>query len=264
MQSENEQGLKWWIRYVIVPLVVALIGGGGLCSIVAVLLSYFLSTNSDLTKTVVSTVSAVIIPTNTPITSPIPITPTPARTTKYEFVTLQHIGVYNDINLGLEAGIQTLGNIDFEIGWLVTTRSQDTSNSIDQITLSVSEISNQVSRVHFLLQGGWVFISNNTEIGTITLIFADGRRIDEPLKIGYNIRDWSKVSNPLVASNTQQAWIGMTSDQKMQGVVDIITINVPVDYYSTYIVGLEIKDLSMEKLNSLNPAIHLWAITMER
>ena len=194
-----------------------------------------------------------------------PVLPTSTQSlAKYELVSLQNVGVYDSGNLGLQAGVQTLVNINFEIGWLVTTRSQDTPNSADSISLDVRQVSNQVSKVHFLLQAGWGFVANNTEFGTITLVFADGRRLAEPLKIGYNIRDWSKVNSPLTSPNTQQAWIGTGWDGKTQGVVDMLTINISNDYDSTYIVQIEVNDESMENLNSLNPAIHLWAITMER
>ncbi len=211
--------------------------------------------------------SADVLSTNAPdtiITPSIQIsTPIPSLN-RYEFVSLQNMGVYDSGNLGLQAGVQTLGNTDFEIGWLVTTRSQDTPNSTDSVVLDVRQISSQVSKVHFLLQAGWGFVSNNTEIGKITLVFADGRKLDEPLKIGHNIRDWSKVNSPLTAPNVQQAWSGLGWDGKTQGVIDLLTINISSEYASTYITQIEIKDESMENFNSLNPAIHLWAVTMER
>lgn len=202
--------------------------------------------------------SEVMLPTSTSVSTPIP------SLNKFEIVSLQNIGVYDNGNLGLQAGTQTLENTDFEIGWLVTTRSQDTSDSTDIVVLDVRQISSQISKIHFLLQAGWGFVANNTEIGTITLVFADGRELNEPLKIGYNIRDWSKISTPLTAPNAQQAWNGVGWDGKTQGVVDMLTINVSSEYDSTYIVQIVIKDESMEKLNSINPAVHLWAVTMER
>jgi hypothetical protein len=107
-------------------------------------------------------------------------------------------------------------------------------------------------------------LTPNKEIGTITLVFADGRRLDETLKVGYNIRDWSQVNTPLTASNAQQVWNGVAWDGTTQGIVDMLTVDIPGDYDQTYMVQIELKDKSAENLNSLNPAIHLWAITMER
>ena len=45
--NENEKGFKWWIRYVIVPL----IGGGGVVAIIVALLSQTSSTSSISTQT---------------------------------------------------------------------------------------------------------------------------------------------------------------------------------------------------------------------
>jgi len=201
----------------------------------------------------------VIIPTSVPVS----FTPAPPLT-KHEFVSLQNIGIYDSGNLGLQAGVQTLANTNFEVGWLVTTRSQDTPNSTDNIVLDVRQTSNQVSKVHFLWQAGWCFLSNNTKIGTISIIFSDGRKIDEPIIVGNNIRDWSKINNPLTSQYTQEAWNGIAPDGKTRGIIDVFTINLSSEYASTQIVQIEIKDESMEILNSLNPAFHLWAVTMER
>lgn len=198
--------------------------------------------------------------------SSVTVTPSPTLATplsKYEFVSLQNVGTYESGNLGLQAGKQTLDNVDFQIGWLVTTQSQDKPNNPDIITLDVQQNSSQISKVHFLLQAGWA-LTPNKEIGTITLIFADGRRLDESLKTGYNIRDWSEVNVPLTSPNVQQAWKGVAWDGKTQGVVDMLTISISSDYGQTRLAQIEIKDKSMENFNLLNPEIHLWAITMER
>jgi hypothetical protein len=212
------------------------------------------------------TIPTNVISTNAPVEVPtsISVVPTPTFSlSKYEFVSLQNVGTYESGNLGLQAGTQSLDNVDFQIGWLVTTQSQEKPNNSDKIVLDVQQISNQVSKVHFLLQAGWG-LTPNKEIGTITFVFADGRRLDESLKIGYNIRDWSQVNTPLTAPNAQQAWKGVGWDGTTQGIVDMLTINVSSDYASTHIIQIEIKDNSMENLGSLNPAIHLWAVTMER
>lgn len=44
MSDEKEQGLKWIVRYVVVPIVIALIGGGGICSVVVATIPYIFST----------------------------------------------------------------------------------------------------------------------------------------------------------------------------------------------------------------------------
>jgi hypothetical protein len=205
-----------------------------------------------------------ISPTNAPVEIPTSAPSPVLSLNKYEFVSLQKVGVYDSGNLGLQAGIQTLANTDFEVGWLVTTRSQDTPNSTDNIVLDVRETSSQVSKVHFLWQAGWCFLSDSTRMGTITLVFSDGRKIDEPVIVGSNIRDWSKINSPLSSPYALEAWNGVAPDGKTRGIIDMFTINLSSEYASTQLVQIEIKDETMEILNSLNPAFHLWAVTMER
>lgn len=95
--SEIEKGYKWWVRYVIVPL----IGGGGLIAIVVALLTRTPPTTSgspptpvviDTTVTLDTPTAAPAPPTDTPVptlptdtpvlltTTPIPTSPTPVRT----------------------------------------------------------------------------------------------------------------------------------------------------------------------------------------
>ena len=61
----------------------------------------------------------------------------------------------------------------------------------------------------------------------------------------------------------QQAWKGIAWDGHTEGVVDMLTIEVPSDYRQSQITRIEIRDNSSTKLNSLNPGIYLWAITLE-
>ncbi len=93
MKEETEKGTKWWIRYVFVPLGVALIGGGGLCAVAVAVIPYIFATS---TPTQVVQVIVTFVPdirqTDTPaalmqvensILTPLPIstfTPTPTFT----------------------------------------------------------------------------------------------------------------------------------------------------------------------------------------
>jgi hypothetical protein len=263
---------KTWV-WIIVTISVAIIGCVG-AVISALIAKIPLSTPTPPVATQIILVTQVVPVTEVYAIEPpsiqtnVPIASTPSRIptlslSKYEFVSLQNIGTYESGNLGLQAGTQTLDNVDFQIGWLATTQSQEKPNNTDKISIDVQN-SIQVSKVHFLLQAGWG-LTPNQEIGTITLIFADGHKLEEPLKVGYNIRDWSQINTPLTASNAQQAWKGVAWDGTTQGVVDMLTINLSVSEFTiTHIVRIEIKDKSVENLNSLNPAIHLWAVTMER
>ncbi|MBI1801370.1 MAG: hypothetical protein HYR71_07050 [Chloroflexi bacterium] len=195
-----------------------------------------------------------------PIATPLTRTATP--TSRYRFASLQSIGKPESGNLGIQAGIRSLANMDFEIGWLATTQSQGDPNSPKTIALSVQPNISNLSKVHFLLQASWG-IGPSKEFGNVVLFFSDGRIIAQPLILGYNIRDWSDVNKPLTAPNAQQAWQGVGWDGRTKGVVDILTIDIPSGFGQTQLTRIEVRDESLEKLNSPDPGIHLWAITAE-
>jgi len=180
---------------------------------------------------------------------------------KYDPISLRGLGTPESGNLGLQAGIRTLANVDFEIGWLATTQSQGDPNNPKTITIDVQQDVSNASRLYFLLQASWG-LGPSQEFGGIWIVFSDGRTIQEPLILGYNIRDWSQVDKPLTAPNVQQAWQGVGWDGR-KGVVDILTISIPSDYGQSQLVRIEVRDESLERLNSLDPGIHLWAVTAE-
>jgi hypothetical protein len=67
MKDENEKGIKWWIRYVFVPLGVAIIGGGGLVSIAVAVIPYVFATPTPTQVTqAINTSVPVIRQTDTP------------------------------------------------------------------------------------------------------------------------------------------------------------------------------------------------------
>jgi hypothetical protein len=191
-----------------------------------------------------------------------PVVATTQSTARFHFISLQGLGTPESGNLGVQAGTRNLANVDFEIGWLATTHSEGDPDSPKTIAVNVQPSIPNVSKVYFLLQASWG-VGPSKEFGSILLFFADGRTIREPLTLAYNIRDWSDVNRPLTALNAQQAWQGVGWDGRTKGVVDMLTINVPSDYRQTQLVRVEVRDESLEKLNSPDPGIHLWAITAE-
>jgi hypothetical protein len=151
------------------------------------------------------------------------------------------------------------------VGAIITTQSEVLRNNPDTLTIDVRQTKLNVSKVHFLWQAGWGTIQPNTEFGRVDIVFADGRKLQEILKIGYNIRDWSVVNNPLTAPYVREAWKGSGNSEVngQQAVVDMVTLEIPNDFRQSPIIRIEIYDESSSRLNSLEPAIHLWAITLE-
>lgn len=182
--------------------------------------------------------------------------------TRFRTVSLQDIGVRECGNLGIPCGTQNLADVDFEIGWLATTQSQGDPNNPKTIAVNAPPQASNFSKIHFLLQASWG-MGPRDEFGSIVLIFAGGRTVTVPLRVGYNIRDWSDVNRPLTSPDARQAWQGVGWDGRTKGVVDVITINVPSELWRTPLTRIEVRDESSEKLNSTDPGIHLWAITVE-
>jgi len=93
MPDEKEHGAKWWIRYVLVPLAVAIIGGGGICSILVVAIPYIFptpqaSTNAPTTQ--VNPVTQIIRITElAKVTEIIPAPPTEIAQPTQPIYTLQ-------------------------------------------------------------------------------------------------------------------------------------------------------------------------------
>ncbi|MCI0575918.1 MAG: hypothetical protein L0332_25440 [Chloroflexi bacterium] len=240
---------------------------GGICAIIAACIGgVFLILNTLVSNGFIEIEPGVQAGNPDPTATAVVVitaTSSESATSKYRFVSLNNVGKFESGNLGLEAGTVTLAEVDFEIGWLATTHSSGDPDNPEMITIDVPRDIRNASKVHFLLQASWA-VGQTQEFGSIYLVFADGNTLSEPLIVGYNIRDWSQVNTLLSAPNVQQAWTGSGWDGRTEGVVDILTIDVPSDYRQSAIVQIEIRDESLEKLNSSNPGIHLWAVTMEQ
>jgi len=251
---ETKTDPKLWT---IVTIAVAIIGCLG------VLGSAFINVLPDILKP--TSTPIVLVPTTTTIQNTDILRPTktaqvfsptsPAFTDKYVLVSLESIG-------GVQASRQTYNNIDFLVGAVVTTQSEDRLGFPDTLSINVQQTKPTVSKVYFLFQAGWGTLPANTEFGKINIVFANGQTLQEVLKIGYNIRDWSQINTPLTSPYAQQAMKGVASDGK-EYVVDILTVEIPENFRQSPITKIEIYDESVSRLNSKNPAIHLWAITLE-
>jgi hypothetical protein len=204
------------------------------------------------------TESPAIVPT---LAQPVIIfteTTSPIQENIYDLVSLESIG-------GTQASKRSYLNVDFLVGNIVTTQSEVLQNNPNTLVIDVHQTKATISKVHLLWQAGWGTVIPNTEFGHVDIIFSDGRKLQEILKIGYNIRDWSVVNSPLTAPYAQEAWKGSGNSEVngQQAIVDMVTIEIPSEFRQLPIIRIEIYDESSTKLNSLNPAIHLWAITIE-
>lgn len=195
----------------------------------------------------------------TPVSS-IEAVPSKPIVPRFRQMSLSNFGKPESGNLGLPTGIMALAGVDFEIGWMVTTRSVGDPSMPETVILNIDEP--VPSKIHFLLQGSWA-TSPDQEFGSVHLSFLGGGSISVPLVVGQNIRDWSQVNVPLTDPTAREAWRGVGWDGHTEGVVDALTIDVPPEFQNTRLTKIEVSDESMSRLGSPNPGIHLWAVTLE-
>ena len=175
-------------------------------------------------------------------------------------------------NLWLLPGVQTLParpNIPFEIGWTTTTQCHNTRLHKTKIQMEGFNISSP-REVYLLLQGGWALKRyEGKEIGEVVLVFANGRSLKTPLKLGENIRDWSIDEAAAVkiapSRQLQEVWVGQSKDGTVRGRIDMLTIKIPDEYQQMSLTNIQVVDHSTEiwSTGSIDPCIHLLAITVK-
>jgi hypothetical protein len=168
-----------------------------------------------------------------------------------------------ETNLGLAPGLNYLLDIPFETGWKFSTQCSHIPERPTIVTLNANISSPHY--VYILLQAGWGSIEyRDIQIGNIKLNFSDGSIIDTSLSLGYNIRDWSRDDPQAVttvfSTDLQPAWEGTAPDGRLGG-MDILTIRIPEKKDS--LTNIEISDVSQTTAGSMNPCIHIMAVTVK-
>ena len=121
------------------------------------------------------------------------------------------------------------------------------------------------THLYVLIQAGHASTAYlNKEIGRIHAVFSDGSTIVTRLTLGVNIRDWA-IANPaavntLSGHETQPAWQGVS--QGTQGVMDLLTVEIPKSHRTLRLTGIMIEDTSLDMVGSGDPCIHICGITV--
>ncbi|WJW70109.1 hypothetical protein OZ401_004612 (plasmid) [Candidatus Chlorohelix allophototropha] len=168
-----------------------------------------------------------------------------------------------ETNLGLPPGVHSMLNIPFETGWSVATQNSDHPNYPTLITVEANIT--RAQSIFVLLQAGWALkIYEGKKIGSISLNFSSGKNVLVPLVLGMNIRDWSRNNpeavNTISSPTVREGWRGVDSVGNVGG-MDILTIEIPAEYNSATITTIQVLDESFTEAGSINPCIHLLAIT---
>ncbi len=120
--------------------------------------------------------------------------------------------------------------------------------------------------VYLLITGGNIFSGFfDKQIGTVRFYFAKNRPYDVPLIAGQNIREWKILDEVTVslASSPQVREVWRTeSTHDGTAIIDLLTIDLPNDYRSDYLMAIEVVDNSTDTVGSMDPAINLLGVTV--
>lgn len=119
--------------------------------------------------------------------------------------------------------------------------------------------------VHLLINSGntWLF-TNDRELGSITLDFADGDLFETKLIIGQNIREWSPHPETSVNTVTDPGSQEVYKETfGYQNIIDMLSFNVPANYQNKILTGVRVTDSYNNVPGYDNPVI-LWSgLTIE-
>ena len=169
-------------------------------------------------------------------------------------------------NLGLNDGNQELLGIPFDIGWKISTQGAEKPGWPTQITIA-TDISNP-EELFLLIQAGWGYTwFSDKAIGNIALVFENESRMDVPLVLGDNIRDWTADDPNAVTTSTSSslrtAYKGIDPPSGKAGHIDLLTITVQDKFTKRTLKSIIIEDITAESTGSLDPALHLLGITVK-
>ena len=228
--------------------------------------------------------TAVPQPSATPegaISSPIPPslmppkteTPTllPTVTPELELFSLpipiDSIGNASSAYADLPLGDIEMNNIPFVLSSRIfkSQASADSARSLPTSAWLPINIA-RAQRIHLLLVAGNGFNRFAGEaIGRIEAQCSDSVEIITELELGRNIREWHAAENVVsFAYETDEVWRGqITGAPGAIGHIDLITLDLPPACREGWMTALEIFDTSSESIQSLDPALNLFALTVD-
>lgn len=147
----------------------------------------------------------------------------------------------------------------------VTTQAETLSSFPTKITLSDLDVSLAKS-AYFLITGGNTKLKyKGNKVGEVRLYFEENRPYIVDLIAGQNIREWKLYGNRNVTStldrNVSEIWRGENTHDDGKGIIDMLTVDLPVAYHNDTLIKIELVDLSINA-GSMDPAINLIGITV--
>ena len=163
----------------------------------------------------------------------------------------------------------TLGDVFFDLPGgknSVTTQAESLPNHPTVIRLADLRILSPQS-VYLLITGGNTRLNfAGQKIGEVQLSFASGEYLTVALIPGKTIREWKTFGdhNVTIASDPaiQEVWRGKNTHDDSSGIIDMLTVAVPLEYQMDTLTSIEIFDVSVQSVGSMNPAINLLGLTV--
>jgi hypothetical protein len=121
-------------------------------------------------------------------------------------------------------------------------------------------------KLHLLINTGNGFAQFDGQAIGQVIVTCDG--VETPvadLRLGQDVREWQLAHNVIyTASRVRQVWVGARADQPhLTGHIDLLSLDLPETCHSGRLTTIEIIDTSTNTVESLDPALNLFGVTVE-
>lgn len=197
--------------------------------------------------------------------------PSVAVETAQRYVTFSLQGLANaamaEGYIDLPLGRVTLGGVPFDLGLggSVTTQAGSLPDNLKSATLRVDVAAPQ--EVALLVTGGNLFRRfQGQRVGLVRLAFANGAEHLAPLVAGENLREWKLNGDDVVTTASSplllEVWRGGNRHDNGVAVIDLLRIPIPAEMQNSRLTTVEVRDLSLEMLGDLDPAINWLGVSV--
>jgi hypothetical protein len=164
-------------------------------------------------------------------------------------------------------GDVTLGDVPYQLSERMF-KSQAAPSPYDEYpTSALLEVDiPRAHRLHLLINTGNGFSQFEEQpIGEVSVTCAGERTLVAVLRLGLEVREWHLAHNIVyTAPQARQVWVGpRASEPLLEGHIDMLTLDLPTACHESTLTAIEIVDTSADTVDSLDPALNLFGVTVE-